>query len=104
MPLSVLAEAEREAATAEAHYAAISPALGVRFVDELEDCLDRIDRGGSSYARHPGAAGPETRFLQLRSFPYLVLYSTADPAETVVFSVFHTASGPARLAAAERRT
>ena len=74
-----------------------------RFLDELDAAVLRVAADPSSLPWFPQASSSDTRFKRVGRFPYLVLFSTADPAETVVFALIHDATGPRRIAAAERR-
>ena len=76
---------------------------GLAFTAAYDDAVLRIAADPTSLPLHPDATGPEVRFKTIAGFPYLVLFRTADPAETVVLAVLHTAAGPARLRRAERR-
>ena len=68
------------------------------------DALARIAADPTSLPLHPEAIGCRRRdTLALKGFPYLVLFRTSDPAETVVLSVLHVGSGPAAFRRAERR-
>ena len=75
----------------------------LRFDREWHAALARIAADPASLPLHPEATVPETRYLALSSFPYLVLFRTADPAETVVLAILHVGSGPAAFRRAERR-
>jgi len=74
-----------------------------RFLDELDAAFARISVDPASLPWFPQASSGETRFKRVGQFPYLVLFSTADPAETIAFALIHDTAGPARIAAAERR-
>ena len=99
----ILEPAKQEVRAARAHYRRISPDLGKDFTAAFKEGLTAIDRRPRSFPPHPDAVSNETRYAVLRRFPYLILFSTADPVETVVAAVGHTRRGPGYWAGAERR-
>ena len=69
-PRSLHREAEEEYAEAARHYAAISPALGIRFYQEIEGLISEVCARPTLYRRHVG----EIRRHFSTVFPYGVLY------------------------------
>jgi len=63
-------EAEGEYATAAEHYAGISPALGIRFYEEIERLIADVRARPTLYRRHVG----DIRRHFSTVFPYGVLY------------------------------
>ena len=96
-------EAEDEAWEIGARYAVRDFARAMRFDRAFNEAVARIAADPTSLAKHPSATGPEIRYRKIAGFPYLVLYRTLDPAETVVLSVLHESAGAAQLRRAERR-
>ena len=96
-------EANDEAWEIGTRYAVRDFGRAMRFDRALDEAFARIAANPTSHSLHPEANGPEVRYVTLTGFPYLVLYRTTDPAETVVLSVIHNASGPAVDRRAERR-
>ena len=85
------------------HYSGLNWKAARRFRDAHAEALDRVAADATSHALHPEMAGPEERYVPVRGFPYVVIFRTADPAETVVLAVLHTASGPGAYRRAARR-
>jgi toxin ParE1/3/4 len=63
-------EAEEEYAAAAEHYARISPALGIRFYEEIERLILEVRTHPTLYRRHAG----DIRRHFSTEFPYGVLY------------------------------
>ncbi len=63
-------EAQEEYAAAAEHYASISPALGIRFYEEIERLISDVRARPALYRRHVG----EIRRHFSTVFPYGVLY------------------------------
>ena len=101
MIVDVLPVAEREAVATALSFA--SGSTGLEFLDAYDEALARITADPSSLPKFLEASSEQVRFKFVGRFPYLVLFSTADPARAVVFSVIHAAAGPGRIAKAERR-
>ena len=74
-----------------------------RFGAAYRAALRRIRADPLTLPRHHATTGAEVRYHRLPGFPYVVLFTTADPAEAVVFAVVHESAGPARLGETERR-
>ena len=99
--MTVLRVTWREAGAA---FLTLTPGrLADRFWDDFADALARIAADPTSLPWFPQAVSDETRYKRIGRSRYLVLFTTADPAETVAFAVIHDVAGPARIAAAERR-
>ncbi|QDT18025.1 type II toxin-antitoxin system RelE/ParE family toxin [Alienimonas californiensis] len=103
MPLRTLSIAKYEAADAADYYIDRDWRTGLAFRAAYDAAIARIAADPSSLPWHHLAASTATRYHRVGRFPYVVLFSVADPAETIVLAVLHTAAGPRRFAAAERR-
>ena len=103
MPLRIRPEAKEQADEAVDYYAGLDWRIGVRFADAYDAAIARIAADPTSHSLHHVTIGPQVRFKKLDGFPYLVLFRTTDPAETVVLAVLHTGSGDERYHRAERR-
>ena len=103
MPLKTDAGAERDLTEATDYYLGRDWRKGLAFTTAYDAAVLRIAADPTSLPLYPGATGPEVRFKTIAGFPYLVLFRTTDPAETVILAVLHTAAGSGRLRRAERR-
>ena len=103
MPLKVHDEALDQLWEIGARYAVRDMGRALRFERAYESALARIAADPTSHPLHHEALGPEVRYVRVARFPYLVLFRTSDPAETVVLAVLPVAGGPDRLRQAERR-
>jgi plasmid stabilization system protein ParE len=74
-------------------YEARSQDLGTRFLDEIEDCFDRVIVNPMSY---PEVEAGIRRALP-HAFPYLVFY-TLEGDSLHVLAVIHAAQDPAYIA------
>ncbi len=89
--LEIKDEAEQDIVDGFYFYAGKESNLGERFVSEVEDVFDYIER----YPEHFQVAYNEHRQRLLKSFPYVVIYKIRDD-KVVVFSVFPAKSDPAK--------
>lgn len=103
MPLRNTFEADREYLAAVDYYVSVGWRIAVAFEDAFLVALTRIAADPGSLPLCLETGGSEVRFLKVRGFPYLVLFRTTDPADTVVLAVLHAAAGPDRYRSAERR-
>ncbi len=103
MPLRTLSIARTEAADAAVYYGRRDRSTGIDFGRAYDAAVARIGADPTSLPWHHLAASSHTRYRKVGRFPYVVLFSVADPAETIVLAVLHTSAGPGRYAAAERR-
>lgn len=82
-------DAKAEADAATAFYKDKQPALAQRFLDDLEDAIQRIRRHPRSYRQVEG----EIRKCRVRHFPYGVIYRVrADAVE--IIAVMHLRRSP----------
>ena len=89
MTTRFLPEARDEFVEAAKFYEKREEGLGDRFLDELEDCLERI-------ISQPLLGSAVTRALRrriLRKFPFSVIYATEE-STIVVVAVAHTSRKP----------
>ena len=103
MPLRVCPEAKDEAWEIGVRMEVYDITRALRFDREWHAALIRIEPDPTSHPEHHMAVGPQVRYISLPGLPYIVLVRTTDPAETVVLSVLHNASGPALYRRAEGR-
>ena len=103
MPLRTEPEALEEIDEAAACYGQFDWRKAAQVVAAYDAAVARIAADPTSLPLHHFAVGPAAGYVPLRGFPYLVLFRTADPAETVVLAVVHTAAGPGSYRRAERR-
>ena len=103
MPLRTRPEADENVREASHYYAGVDWRRSLAFVRAYDEAVRRIAADPASLPLHPEATGPDVRYVKLAGFPYVVLFRTADPAETVVLAVLHTAAGPGQYRRAERR-
>jgi len=61
------------------------PGLGDSFLNEVDDCYDRIESAPLLYAK----IEKNFRQILLRSFPYVLVFEIIDN-DVVVYAVFHT--------------
>ena len=73
-------EAADEAVAAQKWYADIDPTLGVEFSDALERAIFLIETTPQRWTQHLHG----TRCINLRRFPYLVIYRHSDDEIQVV--------------------
>ena len=67
------------------------PNLGEKFLYDLNNCLDRIDKNPKLYR----LVYRNHRQGQLTNFPFVVIYEIIDSSIRVI-SVFHTSRNPKR--------
>ena len=110
MPLRRHPDAEDEVWLIGVGLAVHGMGRAIRFDRVFNAALSRIAADPTSHPLHHMAAGPQVRYVPIAGFPYLVLFRpylvlfrTTDPAETVVIGVLHTGAGPAAFRRAERR-
>ena len=94
MNFSVLPEAELEAAEAVIWYDDQRLGLGDEFLAELQQALDRVQRGPATMSRLESYAGPhEVRRCLLKRFPYLVIFA-CRPQEVLIVAISHARRRP----------
>ena len=103
MPLRVRPEADDAAWQIGCRYMVHDPTKGLKFGREWAAALGRIAADPTGLPEHHMATGPQVRYARITGFPYIILYRTTDPAETVVLDTLHVGSGPAAYRRAERR-
>ena len=101
MPLRIRPEADDEAEAAMMSRSTVAKAL--EFDRAHRAAVARVRADPTALPLHPEATGPAVRYAKLAGFPYIVLFRTADPAETVALAVLHTAAGPTQYRRAEPR-
>ena len=77
-------DARQEASTAVAYYAGISRDLGIGFLAELENSIERILGMPEAWAKHIG----NTRRFLLHRFPYGIIYQI-EPEQIQIVAVMH---------------
>ena len=77
-------DARQEASAAVAYYGGINQELGVGFVAELENSIERILRMPQAWAKHIGSA----RRCLLHRFPYGIVYQI-ESEEIQIIAVMH---------------
>lgn len=85
----ILPEAVDDLAESRAWYEGRSIGLGERFLSQVDDCIERIQRNPELYER----VYKDYRRAMVHRFPYVVFYEFEVDA-IVVYSVFHTAQDP----------
>ena len=70
LPLTFLPPAEWDILSAYSHYKEEDTELGVRFLEELGEFLDRVQANPYLYA----LVGRDKRAVPMRKFPYVVYY------------------------------
>lgn len=84
----------RPAATemmAKAHewYEEQQPALGERFLREIDHCFDKLEADPYLYA----VIKKQYRQILLKNFPYVIVFKVIE-AQVLILSVFHTSRNP----------
>jgi plasmid stabilization system protein ParE len=87
--LTILPEAEQDAAQAYIWYEEQEPGLGEEFIRCVDACLQLIRRNPGMYQ----VAHENYRRGTVRRFPYVVFYEYSD-YEIVIYSIFHCAQDP----------
>ena len=82
-------DAREEASAAVAYYGGISQDLGVGFLAELENSIERILRMPEAWAKHIG----DTRRCLLHRFPYGIVYQI-ESEEIQIVAVMHLHQKP----------
>lgn len=94
MKLTILREAELEAAEAAAWYDDCRVGLGDEFLSELSQAFANIAADPNALSRLESYHGTrDVRRCVLQRFPYLVVYA-CQPAELLVVAVAHTRRRP----------
>lgn len=83
-----LDEARDEFDAAVAWYADRDPSLGVRLIDDIEDCVRRIQADPLRFVRVGNR-----RSCSAKLFPYQVVYEVVDEV-VVIVAVAHTSRRP----------
>jgi len=92
--LHVLPDAEREAIEAAAWYEDKQPALGARFLDEVQLAIDLVRQDAQSLPRMEQYSGDfDVRTQRLKRFPY-VLVVQCEPEATLVVAIAHSRRKP----------
>lgn len=85
----ILPEALDDLVEARAWYENRSVGLGDRFLDRVDECIDRIRKNPELYER----VHEDYRRAIVRRFPYVVFYELSVDTITI-YSVFHSAQDP----------
>ena len=85
----ILREALNDVVEARIWYEDRSVGLGDRFLDRVDDCVDRIRKNPELYER----VYKDYRRAVVHRFPYVVFYESSVNTITV-YSVFHSAQDP----------
>ncbi len=85
----ILREALDDLVEARIWYEDRSLGLGDRFLDRVDDCIDRIRKNPELYER----VYKDYRRAVVHRFPYVVFYESSVNTITV-YSVFHSAQDP----------
>ncbi len=86
---------EREITEASTWNEEQQPGLGTRFIDYVDQSLNRI---ASHPYQYPARYEQELHVAPLKTFPYLVIYWVDEVQNTVfVTSVFHTSRKPKKF-------
>ena len=94
MKLTILREAELEAAEAAAWYDDCRAGLGDEFLSDIADATARITSEPDMFSRLESYGGVrDIRRCVLRRFPYLVVFARF-PDEALVVAVAHTRRRP----------
>jgi len=83
-PRVIHPEADAEFTAAAEHYTAISPGLGGRFYDEIDDLIAEIQRAPLQYRPYD----PPARRNLARHFPYAVVYLD-EPDRVWIVAIMH---------------
>ena len=89
LPVVLRPEARAEFDDAFDWYEQQRPGLGVDFVGQVQEVLDRISATPELYAQ----IFQDVRRAVVRRFPYSVLYKV-EPQQVVVLAVFHSRRDP----------
>ncbi len=87
--LIIKEEALADMQSAYNYYEDRKKGLGLRFVDNLDDCFERL----KLYPYHYQIRRKPYREALLKVFPYLVIYEIEDE-NIIVFAVFNTSRNP----------
>ena len=87
--LSLREEAKRHITKGFVYYEEKSIGLGTRFVNEVEEILDYIEK----YPRHYQIKYKNYREGILKVFPFVIIYEIFD-REIIVYAVFPTKDNP----------
>ncbi|MBI4323755.1 MAG: type II toxin-antitoxin system RelE/ParE family toxin [Chloroflexi bacterium] len=90
--LIVRSAAERDVAQALRWYERQRPGLGGEFLDEFQDCLNRISANPELFPPHRS----HVRKAFMDRFPYTI-YFEVESAAVKVCAVFHGSRNPKRL-------
>ena len=71
------------------YYARISPQLAARFMLELDDTIDRVDRMPQAWPKHIRG----TRFYRFPSYPYRLIY-IERATDILILAITHHARNP----------
>jgi plasmid stabilization system protein ParE len=71
------------------------PGLGIEFLDEVEECYNRISKNPQQYQSHR-----DQRVAIMHRFPYKVVYEIENES-IVVYAVYHDKRSPEKLTARE---
>ena len=87
--LTILPEAEQDAAQAYVWYEKQEPGLGEEFLRCVDACIHFIRRNPEIY----GVVHENYRRAVVRRFPYVIFYEYSDNT-IIVYSVFHCSQDP----------
>ena len=90
--LKIQASASQEIAHAAVWYNTRQPGLGDRFLKEVENSLQRIQRNPEAFSR----GRFEARRTLMNVFPFMVIYKV-HPGAIVIHAVLHTKQLPSKL-------
>jgi toxin ParE1/3/4 len=90
-PVRLQSAAKLEALDAFNWYEERNPDVADRFAEQLRETFSRIASRPQLYPRYPGQ--PLVQFVELKSFPYLVIYRDLED-EVEVIAVVHARRQP----------
>ena len=90
MSYRFLSPAFSELSEAAEYYEEKVRGLGVDFVDEVDDAIDRILRFPDAWGRLSG----NYRHCKLHRFPYAIIYTRDSDGEILIVSIFHQSREP----------
>jgi len=90
MHISIHPDASEELNEASLYYEAIQPGLGKKFVIEYEKSLDLIE----SFPYGWRIIGGKTRRINIKRFPYLVLYIIFNDEIALITCIAHSHRDP----------
>jgi len=94
MRLRILADAEGEIREAALWYEDHRPGLGGKFLDSVDDIMERIARNPQQFSRYEGKElSRDFRRARLPDFPYLAVFQIRQN-EILVVAVAHTSREP----------